>query len=181
MAQVKITKLAPEGLRYKSKKSGSPFAAQSSINSLSCLKCGKHKPRAEWTSNFASSSHSQPKPIPNPLSEKTIGCNAVVCHHKSVDNQILLIKLKLDISKFATYAARKLIFIMRGSSCCGVSKRGQRSGSRTANARCVWLSRSMARSKVASPMVFRTCLKLAATAGCKAARRAATCADTVSI
>jgi hypothetical protein len=47
MAQDKTTKLAPERLRYKSKKSGSPFDAQSSINSLSCLKCGKHKPRAE--------------------------------------------------------------------------------------------------------------------------------------
>jgi hypothetical protein len=46
MAREEITKIAPGGLRYKSKQSGSPFGDSGTINSLSCYKCGKHKSRA---------------------------------------------------------------------------------------------------------------------------------------
>ena len=47
LAQDKTLKLVGEGLRYKPKKSGLPFAAHSSINLLSCYKFGKHKPRGK--------------------------------------------------------------------------------------------------------------------------------------
>jgi hypothetical protein len=41
------TKIASDGLRYKSKVSGSPFGANGHmVNTMSCMKCGQHKPRA---------------------------------------------------------------------------------------------------------------------------------------
>ena len=41
------TKIASDGLRYKSKAGGSPFGATgNTINTMSCMKCGLHKPRA---------------------------------------------------------------------------------------------------------------------------------------
>lgn len=40
------TKIDETGLRYKAKIGGSPFGAPSHANSsMSCYKCGKHKPR----------------------------------------------------------------------------------------------------------------------------------------
>lgn len=40
-----------DGLRYKSKPTGSPFTNQSGFGStMSCFKCGKHKPSAELES-----------------------------------------------------------------------------------------------------------------------------------
>ena len=45
-AEAKTAVLA-DGLRYKSKASGSPFAAASSFGAatMSCFLCGKHRPR----------------------------------------------------------------------------------------------------------------------------------------
>jgi hypothetical protein len=41
------TKIATDGLRYKTKVSGSPFTGSSGmINTMSCFKCGLHKSRA---------------------------------------------------------------------------------------------------------------------------------------
>jgi len=45
--EVTETKIASDGLRYKAKVSGSPFGAASHANgTMSCMKCGLHKPRA---------------------------------------------------------------------------------------------------------------------------------------
>jgi len=45
--EVKETKIASDGLRYKAKIGGSPFGGSGSmINVMSCMKCGQHKPRA---------------------------------------------------------------------------------------------------------------------------------------
>ena len=41
-----ITEIAKDGLRYKSKEGGSPFGPAGSIGTMSCYKCGIHKPRA---------------------------------------------------------------------------------------------------------------------------------------
>jgi hypothetical protein len=41
--------IAADGLRYKSKEGGSPFKDLSSMASISCYKCGLHKPRAMGT------------------------------------------------------------------------------------------------------------------------------------
>jgi len=53
MAKVdtKTTMLA-DGLRYKSKVSGSPFTAATSFGAatMSCFLCGKHRPRSQLTS-----------------------------------------------------------------------------------------------------------------------------------
>ncbi|OYY18950.1 MAG: hypothetical protein B7Y59_07620 [Burkholderiales bacterium 35-55-47] len=43
------TEIKSDGLRYKSKQSGSPFGASNSIGTMSCYKCGIHKPRALGT------------------------------------------------------------------------------------------------------------------------------------
>ena len=42
------TTVLPDGLRYKSKVSGSPFMAAASFGgaTMSCFLCGKHRPRA---------------------------------------------------------------------------------------------------------------------------------------
>jgi len=43
------TAMLADGLRYKSKVSGSPFAAASSFGAatMSCFLCGKHRPRTQ--------------------------------------------------------------------------------------------------------------------------------------
>ncbi len=43
------TKILDDGLRYKTKVSGSPFktAAYPGAATMSCFLCGKHRPRAE--------------------------------------------------------------------------------------------------------------------------------------
>ena len=43
------TKIVADGLRYKSKVSGSPFTAATSFGAatMSCFLCGKHRPRAQ--------------------------------------------------------------------------------------------------------------------------------------
>ena len=46
MSKDDITKISGNGLRYKSKEGGSPFAASGTGASMSCYKCGLHKPRA---------------------------------------------------------------------------------------------------------------------------------------
>lgn len=49
MARSEIkTAVLPDGLRYKSKVSGSPFVATTSFGSatMSCFMCGKHRPRS---------------------------------------------------------------------------------------------------------------------------------------
>jgi hypothetical protein len=46
MNKDETTKISADGLRYKSKEGGSPFEASTSIASMSCYKCGMHKPRA---------------------------------------------------------------------------------------------------------------------------------------
>ncbi|MFM9881123.1 MAG: hypothetical protein ACKVOO_12025 [Burkholderiaceae bacterium] len=45
------TAILADGLRYKSKVSGSPFAAAASFGgaTMSCFFCGKHRPRAQMT------------------------------------------------------------------------------------------------------------------------------------
>jgi hypothetical protein len=41
-----VTEIAKDGLRYKSKVSGSPFGDRGANGgTMSCYKCGKHKPR----------------------------------------------------------------------------------------------------------------------------------------
>ena len=40
------SKIAEDGLRYKRKESGSPFQNIGSMATISCYKCGQHKPRA---------------------------------------------------------------------------------------------------------------------------------------
>lgn len=46
MSSDETTKIASDGLRYKSKQGGSPFAGSSPMGSLSCYKCGLHKARS---------------------------------------------------------------------------------------------------------------------------------------
>lgn len=43
------TKVTADGLRYRSKASGSPFGTGGvfSAATMSCFKCGKHRPRAQ--------------------------------------------------------------------------------------------------------------------------------------
>ena len=45
MSREEVTKIATDGLRYKSKKSGTPFGGSSAMGTMSCYKCGLHKPR----------------------------------------------------------------------------------------------------------------------------------------
>jgi hypothetical protein len=40
------TKIAKDGLRYKSKEGGSPYGPSGNLGTMSCYKCGVHKPRA---------------------------------------------------------------------------------------------------------------------------------------
>lgn len=40
------SKIDPTGLRYKSKAGGSPFGTNGGTGTMSCYKCGLHKPRA---------------------------------------------------------------------------------------------------------------------------------------
>ena len=42
MPSDETTKIASDGLRYKSKEGGSPFGGSSPMSSLSCFKCGLH-------------------------------------------------------------------------------------------------------------------------------------------
>jgi len=59
MSRDESTKIASDGLRYKSKESGSPFGGSGSMGTMSCYKCGLHKlrslafigliPKASWT------------------------------------------------------------------------------------------------------------------------------------
>jgi hypothetical protein len=46
MSREEVTKIATDGLRYKSKKSGTPFGGSSAMGTMSCYKCGLHKPRS---------------------------------------------------------------------------------------------------------------------------------------
>jgi len=46
MAIEDITKIAKDGLRYKSKEGGSPFGPGGNLGTIGCYKCGVHKPRA---------------------------------------------------------------------------------------------------------------------------------------
>jgi len=46
MPRDESTKIASDGLRYKSKESGSPFGGSGSMGTMSCFKCGLHKPRS---------------------------------------------------------------------------------------------------------------------------------------
>lgn len=43
------TQISNDGLRYKSKQGGSPFGTSGAISTMSCYKCGQHKPRALGT------------------------------------------------------------------------------------------------------------------------------------
>lgn len=43
VAAVVATRIQPDGLRYKSKPTGSAFSMAG--KSMSCIKCGKHRPR----------------------------------------------------------------------------------------------------------------------------------------
>lgn len=49
MAREEVTKITDDGLRYKSKRGGSPFGESGSIQTMSCFKCGQHKSRALGT------------------------------------------------------------------------------------------------------------------------------------
>lgn len=49
MAKEEKTEITASGLRYKSKKNGSPFEGIRMGDTMSCLKCGKHKPRGLGT------------------------------------------------------------------------------------------------------------------------------------
>ena len=40
------TTIKPSGLRYKSKRSGSPFAVLGGAGTMSCFLCGKHRARS---------------------------------------------------------------------------------------------------------------------------------------
>ena len=46
MSNDQVTKIAVDGLRYTSKEGGSPFQDSSNGATLSCYKCGLHKPRS---------------------------------------------------------------------------------------------------------------------------------------
>ncbi len=55
------TKILDDGLRYKAKVSGSPFAGSAYVGSstMSCFLCGKHRLRSELKSrNLLGKSHS---------------------------------------------------------------------------------------------------------------------------
>lgn len=45
MSKDQSTKIASDGLRYKTKEIGSPFGDSRGINTMSCFKCGIHKSR----------------------------------------------------------------------------------------------------------------------------------------
>ena len=49
MARDDTTRIAKDGLRFKSKEGGSPYAQSSSAGTMSCYKCGVHKARALGT------------------------------------------------------------------------------------------------------------------------------------
>ena len=40
------TEISRDGLRYKSKKTGSPYEGMRTGDTMSCMKCGVHKPRS---------------------------------------------------------------------------------------------------------------------------------------
>ncbi len=40
------TEISGDGLRYKSKKTGSPYEGMRTGDTISCMKCGVHKPRS---------------------------------------------------------------------------------------------------------------------------------------
>ena len=40
------TEISQNGLRYKSKKAGSPYEGMRTGDTMSCMKCGVHKPRS---------------------------------------------------------------------------------------------------------------------------------------
>ena len=72
------TKISADGLRYRSRASGSPFAQSSGNASMSCAKCGLHKPRSLGSfkklagkSMFVCGDCSPPKPAvaPTPAPE----------------------------------------------------------------------------------------------------------------
>ncbi len=46
MSNDQESKIAADGLRYKSKEGGSPFKDSASMGTISCYKCGMHKPRS---------------------------------------------------------------------------------------------------------------------------------------
>ena len=46
MSKDETTKISGDGLRYKSKEGGSPCGVSATVASMSCYKCGLHKPRA---------------------------------------------------------------------------------------------------------------------------------------
>lgn len=47
MYRTDSTQISPTGLRYTSKENGSPFQGMGgSGHTLSCIKCGQHKPRS---------------------------------------------------------------------------------------------------------------------------------------
>lgn len=46
MSKEQESKIAKDGLRYKTKEGGSPFQDSANMSSISCYKCGLHKPRA---------------------------------------------------------------------------------------------------------------------------------------
>jgi hypothetical protein len=50
MSKPRKTAVQDDGLRYKSKAGGSPFASQSFSNAMkSCFLCGKHRVQSELT------------------------------------------------------------------------------------------------------------------------------------
>ena len=49
MSRDETTKINSDGLRYKSKEGGSPFGGSNAMATMSCYKCGLHKPRALGT------------------------------------------------------------------------------------------------------------------------------------
>jgi hypothetical protein len=46
MSNDQESQIATNGLRYKSKEGGSPFKDSANMSSISCYKCGLHKPRS---------------------------------------------------------------------------------------------------------------------------------------
>lgn len=44
-----LTEISKDGLRYISKEGGSPYGPGHAIGTMSCYKCGVHKPRALGT------------------------------------------------------------------------------------------------------------------------------------
>ena len=49
MSRDQTTQIASNGLRYKSKEGGSPFGGSNPTSTMSCYKCGLHKPRGLGT------------------------------------------------------------------------------------------------------------------------------------